>query len=72
MHRHTQSSGSDRLRLASLTEDEPMNEELSDDGYRAEAAFEGPSAWADVDQEEVCGTRGRFSSRWSTCALLGR
>ena len=58
MHRHTASSGSDgaRLRLASFTEDEPMSEELSEDGYRAEpeAVFEGPAAWTDVDQEEVC------------------
>ena len=54
MHRHTASSGSDRLRLASFTEDEPMSEELSEDGYReAEAVFEGPAAWTDVDQEEV-------------------
>ena len=57
MHRHTASSGSDgaRLRLASFTEDEPMSEELSEDGYRTEpeAVFEGPAAWTDVDQEEV-------------------
>lgn len=35
----------------------PMSEELSGDGaYRsaAGAAFDGPAAWADVDQEEVC------------------
>ena len=30
-----------------------MNEELSEDGYRTEAIFEGPAAWTDVDQEEV-------------------
>ena len=57
MHKHTASSGSDgaRLRLASFTEDEPMSEELSEDGYRTgpDAVFEGPAAWADVDQEEV-------------------
>jgi len=56
MHRRTASSGSDgaRLRLASFTEDEPMSEELSEDGYRTEPAlFEGPAAWTDVDQEEV-------------------
>ncbi len=61
MHRHTASSGSDgtRLRLASFTEDEPMSEELSEDGYRTEpeAVFEGPAAWTDVDQEEVCPCR---------------
>ena len=69
MHRHTASSGSDRLRLASFTEDEPMNEELSEDGYRAEAAFEGPAAWTDVDQEEVCRKKAGSLGCRSPCAF---
>ena len=41
-----------------------MSEELSEDGYRTgpEAAFEGPSAWQDVDQEEVSRLRSSGGS----------
>ena len=50
--------GSRRVAMVEATSDvEPMSEEPSEDGaYRTAvvAGFDGPAAWTDVDQDEVC------------------